>query len=169
MPRVTEVVARSRTLAAQWPWEPSIGQNLQPFSGNGDVSILEKKDTRIIFSGASLCERVALEIFIPRKPLLTEAKQRLAVVFEVWQFPMLYFCAGNIYKKWLNVNLKHRPYYVWFQNNPGQVNICVCISYSAYSNGQMTPVRIYGEQYAHKFCAFDIFFEYHPLSSSVTC
>ena len=56
---------------------------------------------------------------------------------------MLYFCAGNIYKKWLNVNLKHRPYYVWFQNNPGQVIIRACISYSLYSNGQLTPVRIY--------------------------
>ena len=27
---------------AQWPWVPSIGQNLQPFTGNGDVSIWVK-------------------------------------------------------------------------------------------------------------------------------
>ena len=30
----------------------------------------------------------------------------------------------------------HRLHCVWFQNNPGQVNICVCISYSGYSNAQ---------------------------------
>ena len=33
--------ARQRILIAQWPWVPSIGQNFQPFTGNGDVSILE--------------------------------------------------------------------------------------------------------------------------------
>ena len=47
----------------------------------------------------------------------------------------------------------HRLHYVWFQNNPGQINISVCISYSLYSNAHTTPVRIYGEPYAHKFCA----------------
>ena len=47
--------------------------------------------------------------------------------------------------------------YVWFQNNPGQVNICVCNSYSVYLNAHTTPVRIYGEPYAHKFCAVDNF------------
>ena len=47
--------------------------------------------------------------------------------------------------------------YVWFQNNSGQVNICVCNSYSLYSNAHTTPVRIYDEPYAHKFCAADIF------------
>ena len=46
----------------------------------------------------------------------------------------------------LNVNLIHRLHYVWFQNNPHQVNICVCISYSVYSNAQHSPVRIYGER-----------------------
>ena len=35
MPRVTGV-ARERTLTAQWP---SLSQNLQPFTGYGDVSI----------------------------------------------------------------------------------------------------------------------------------
>ena len=30
-------------------------------------------------------------------------------------------------------------------------------------------VRIYGETYAHKFCAVDIFFEYRPPSSNITC
>ena len=38
-PRVKEVVALQRTLTAQWPWLPSIGQNLRSFTGNGDVSI----------------------------------------------------------------------------------------------------------------------------------
>ena len=38
MPRFIVVVARYRTLTAQWSWVPSIGQNLQAFTGNGDVS-----------------------------------------------------------------------------------------------------------------------------------
>ena len=42
------------------------------------------------------------------------------------------------------------------------------ISYSVYSNAQTTPVGIYGEPYAHKLCAVDIFRnitrrqQYHP-------
>ena len=63
----------------------------------------------------------------------------------------------------------HCLHYVWFQNNPGQVNIWVCISYSEYSNAHTTPVRIYhGELYVHKFCAVDIFLEYHLSSSNIT-
>ena len=40
MSRVTVGVARLRTLTTQWPWVPSIhvGQNLQPFTGNDDLS-----------------------------------------------------------------------------------------------------------------------------------
>ena len=38
MPRVTVGVALQKTLTAQWPEVPSIGQILQPFTGNGDVS-----------------------------------------------------------------------------------------------------------------------------------
>ena len=40
-----------------------------------------------------------------------------------------------------------------------QVNICVCvcISYPVYSKAHTTPGRIYGEPYAHKFCAIDKF------------
>ena len=39
MPRVRVDRARQRTLTAQCPWrKPSIGQNLQPFAGYGDVS-----------------------------------------------------------------------------------------------------------------------------------
>ena len=59
-------------------------------------------------------------------------------------------------------------HYVGFQNNPGQMNIWVFISYSVNLNSHTTPVRIYGEQYAHIFCAFDIFLEYHPSSSNIT-
>ena len=32
----------------------------------------------------------------------------------------------------------------------------------------MTPLRIYGEPYTHKFCAVDIFLEYHLSSSNIT-
>ena len=42
MPLVTVGVARWRTLTARWPWVPSKVQNLQPFTGNCDVSILVK-------------------------------------------------------------------------------------------------------------------------------
>ena len=36
-------------------------------------------------------------------------------------------------------------------------------------NAHTTPVRIYGESCAHKFCTVDIFLEYHPLASNITC
>ena len=42
IPLVTVGVTRKRTLTAQWPWVPSIGQNLQPITGNGDVSLWMK-------------------------------------------------------------------------------------------------------------------------------
>ena len=48
-------------------------------------------------------------------------------------------------------------HYVWLQYNLGQVNVRVCVSYSVNSNAHTTPVRIYGELYAHKFCSVDIF------------
>ena len=71
--------------------------------------------------------------------------------FEGWEFPMWPSRAVNIYY------IIHRLHYAWYQNNLGQVNICVCIKYSVYSNAHTTPVRIYGEPYAHKFCEVDIF------------
>ena len=67
--------------------------------------------------------------------------------------------AVNNYYFILNVHQIHRLHYVWFQNNPVQVNICVCISLSVCSNAHTTPVRIYGEPYAHKFCAVVIFWK----------
>ena len=51
----------------------------------------------------------------------------------------------------------HHLHNIWFQNNPGQVNIPACISYSVNWKAHTTPVRIYGEPYTHKFCAVDLF------------
>ena len=42
MPLVTVGVARWRTFTDQWPWVLNIGQNLQTFTCNGDVSIWVK-------------------------------------------------------------------------------------------------------------------------------
>ena len=42
MPCITVGVAHSWILTAPWLWVPSIGQNLQPFNGNGDFSMSEK-------------------------------------------------------------------------------------------------------------------------------
>ena len=39
----------------------------------------------------------------------------------------------------MNVYSIHRLHYVWFQNNPGQVNNYVCTSYSVNSNAHMMP------------------------------
>ena len=39
MPGVTVGVAAQKTFSGQRPRVPSIGQNLQPFTGHGDVSI----------------------------------------------------------------------------------------------------------------------------------
>ena len=58
---------------------------------------------------------------------------------------------------WMLILSMHLLYYVWFQNNPGQVNIWVYISSSVNSNAHMTPDRIYGEPYVHQFCGVDIF------------
>ena len=98
----------------------------------------------------------------------------LTLIFKGWQFPMLPSLAVNIHII-LNVNLKHCLHYVWFKNISCEVNIWVWISYSVNSNAHMTPVRIYGEPYAHKFCTVTIFLEYHIIKqyhlllSSITC
>ena len=86
-----------------------------------------------------LHERATREIDIPTKPMSTEAKPNLTLVFSGWQFPMLPSRAVNNYYIILN--------YVWFRNNRGQVNTWVCIPYSVSSNNHSTtPVRIYGER-----------------------
>ena len=64
---------------------------------------------------------------------------------------------GNCHCKKTTVDRGEAKVDKGFQNNPSQVNICACISYSVYSNAQVMPVRIYGEQYAHKICAIDNF------------
>ena len=46
MTRVTVGVERLRTLTAQWQWVTSIGRYLQPFTGNGNISIWVK-DSRV--------------------------------------------------------------------------------------------------------------------------
>ena len=76
---------------------------------------------------------------------------------------------------YLIIKYMHRLHYVWIQNNPGQVNVWICVSYSVNLNAHTTPVRIYDEPYVHKFCEVDIFFgispvvkQYHPLLSSIT-
>ena len=112
---------------------------------------------RLILFKYWLHERVTWEIVTPRIPMLTEGEPRLTLVFEGWQFPLFSSRAVNNYYIILNVNQIYRLHYVWFQNNPGHVNILVCTSYSVNSNIHMTPVRIYGEPYAHKFCTVDIF------------
>ena len=44
---------------------------------------------RVILYIYWLHERVTWEIVTPRKPLLTEAKPKMTLIFEGWQFPML--------------------------------------------------------------------------------
>ena len=39
-------VSRQRTLTAQWPWVPSIGQNLQPFSLSGMINQKNKQTNK---------------------------------------------------------------------------------------------------------------------------
>ena len=111
-------------------------------------------------------ERVTWVIVTPRKPKSIVAKPRLTLVSRGDNFPC-YPLVQSIFII-LKVNSKHRLHYVWFQNNPGQVNIWGCISYSVNSNAHPTPVRIYGEPCAHKFCTVVIILEYHPSSSNVT-
>ena len=41
MSRFTVNVARLNAITAQWPEVPSIGQNLQPFTGNGEVILVK--------------------------------------------------------------------------------------------------------------------------------
>ena len=111
---------------------------------------------------------VVLNIAEPGKPLSTEANSRLILVFEGRQFPMLLSRVVNNCYMILNVNEVHRLHYVCFQNNSGQVNIWLCISFSVNANAHTTTVRIYGEPNAHPFCTVDIFWEYHPRSNNIT-
>ena len=101
------------------------------------------------------------------KPMSTETKPRLT---SHWfsrgdNFPC-YPLVQSIYllyytECWLNTSSTLR-----FQNNPGQVNIWVCMSYSVNSNAHTTPVRTYGESYAHKFCRLTKFYSLSHLHMS---
>ena len=96
----------------------------------------------------------------------TSASARLTLVFSWWQFPMLPSRAVNKYYIIMNVSLiKCVRYvlYITFGFRTIQVK-WMCLYFSAHT----TPVRIYGEPYAHKFCAVDIFLEYQLLSSNIT-
>ena len=60
----------------------------------------------------------------------TEVKRSLTLVFRGVTAPMLPSRAVNNYYIKLIVSVikyVHHLYYIWFQKNPGQVNICVCI------------------------------------------
>ena len=59
---------------------------------------------------------------------------------------------GNCHRNKTTVDRGEAKVDKGFKNNPSQVNICGCISYSVYSNAQVMPVRIYGE-----ICAIDNF------------
>ena len=96
----------------------------------------------------------------PEKTMSTEAKPRLTLVFEGWQFSMcsqylLYYTECK-----LNTSGFKTIQVKW---------IYVCISYSVNSNAHTTPVWIYGKPYAHKFFAVNIFLKYPPSSSNITC
>ena len=46
-----------------------------------------------------------------------------------------------------------------------QVKLILVLVICIYSNVQMTPVRVYGEPYAHIFCAVDIFWNIARLQA----
>ena len=104
----------------------------------------------------------------PVKTNVDRGEAEVYIGFKGGQFSMLPSCAVNTYYILLNVNQIHCLHYILFQNNPGQVNIFVCISYSVYSNAHMMLVRIYGEPNVHEFCAVDIILEYHPWTCNIT-
>ena len=56
------------------------------------------------------------------------------IFIRVLLFQMLLSCVGKLYYNILNVySIKHVVYiYVWFQNNPRQLNISECISNFSY-------------------------------------
>ena len=70
---------------------------------------------------------------------------------------------GNCHRNKTTVDQGKAKFDNGFLNNPSQVNVCACTSYSVYilyifciysiSKAQVTPVRIYGEPKAHKIWA----------------
>ena len=101
----------------------------------------------------------------PLKPMSTSALPWATLVFTGWQFPMLIISravniyimlpssADSIYYISLNVSWVHCLHYIWFQNNPGQVNIWAGILY-IMNSCQFESV---GELYMCKLCTIEIF------------
>ena len=80
--------------------------------------------------------------------------EKITLVFEVWQLPMLPSRAVNIYYIILNISVIksiHLLHYFWFQIQVKWIFVFV-----------------FSTPYAHKFCAVDIFLEYHPSSNNIT-
>ena len=81
----------------------------------------------------------------------------------------------NIFFRILNVNKMHRLHYVWFQNNPGQVNICTCILYSniqTLSCNSPEPMVNRARLDSVQSISFEIsavIKQNHPLTSSIKC
>ena len=113
-----------------------------------------------------------------KKSYWTRHQPSSTLVFSGWQFSMLPFRAVNIYYIILTVNWIHHLLYVLYQNNPGQVNICVFISFYVYSNAN-TVVRRQSESMVKRTrinSAHSTFFgispvgkQFHPLLHSITC
>ena len=82
---------------------------------------------------------VTLEIVIPRKPLLTEAKQTLVLNGDNFQCYLLY---RQYFSYFTECSFDISSLYVCFQNNTGKVNICSHIPYFIYSNAQMRQVKL---------------------------
>ena len=82
-----------------------------------------------------LHERVRLEIVTPRKPESTEGSR-----------------SGNINGIIFNVYLLHHIHYVSFQNNPGPVNICTCVSYFHIFKRSDKASQNQCKSYVHCFC-----------------
>ena len=95
-----------------------------------------------------LHERVTWEIINPRKPMIT-----VAIWFSRGDnfpcYPLVQSIINILY--WMLI--KHVVYIT------SGFKTIQWISYSVNSNAHTTPVRTYGEPYAHKYCAVDIFWK----------
>ena len=74
--------------------------------------------------------------------------------------------AVNIFFRILNVNKMHRLHYVWFQNNPGQVNIQTL---SCNSPEPMVNRARLDSVQSISFEISAVIKQNHPLTSSIKC
>ena len=82
--------------------------------------------------------------------------------------------AVNIFFRILNVNKMHRLHYVWFQNNPGQVNaLAFCIpNIQTLSCNSLEPMVNRARLDSVQSISFEIsavIKQNHPLTSSIKC